>query len=144
MIRNFLENRFSKNDLQFVSCTALFRILQGIWELIHFLNFKMQSKEMIMKKNTQNFQHLCSTINTFEANTTMKPASLQLLWVTLLQLYQKRPPAQMCSSEFYKMFWNTFFKEHLHVTASLRIQWRLSTSLKQSKKSVWSHVFWYV
>ena len=33
---------------------------------------------------------------------------------------------------------NNIFKQEL------RIQWRLSTILKTSNKSVWSNVFWYV
>ena len=83
--------QLSKNDQQLANCKVLFRTLQGILELMHFLKFKMQSKETIMKKHPK-ISNLAIYKKHLRSNYQRKPSNLPLLWATLWQLYQIRAP----------------------------------------------------
>ena len=50
-------------------------------------------------------------------NIHKKTPVLEPLWCLWSQLYCKVTPTQISSSEYYEMFKNTYFKEHLGTTA---------------------------
>ena len=90
----------------------------------------------------------CSTKKVFFCNIHRKTPVLEsLCGSSSLQFYQKQSPMLMFSCEYYEIFKDTYFEEHLRTTASYFMKknghsWRLNNSSKKIFKWIFSFVKW--